>query len=140
MIIIVKNLSKNTHYNDIISLIEPVVKKRFFRKGGEIESVQMLIVRDKKNNKIEYHGLVRISPDKMAQQVIEHLNNFAFQGKTLEARQYLPRSWRNDRRQTPLHPNFVLVCQRKKNRRRPTLESKIVNPDLTGWFTHYFFN
>ena len=138
MIILVKNLSKNILYTDIISLVEPVIKKRFFRKGGVIESVQMLIVRDKKNNKMEYYGLVRVSPDNIGQQVIKHLNNCSFQGKTLQAHQYLPRSWRNDRRQTPLYPNFVLVCQRKKNRRRPALESKVVNPDLTGRFTHCF--
>lgn len=140
MIIFLRKLSKNTHYNDIVSFIEPMVKKRFFRKGGEIESIQMLIIYDRKNQHLEYHGLIRISPDEIAEQVLKKLNNSSFQGKTVQAHQYLPRSWHNDRRQMPLSPNFVLICQRKKDRRRPALESKIVNPDLTGLFTHCFFS
>jgi hypothetical protein len=135
MILFLRKISATTHYDDIASLIEPVLKGGLLsRRKGQIRNVQMLIIKDNARSTLEYHGLVTVEPDEIAEKVIEKLSKRLFQGRVIEVRPYIYRSWKNDPRTNKQPPNFVLICERKGDRRRRNLEKKIINHNAHGQF------
>lgn len=138
MIVFFKNLPEKTTYDDLVHFVEPALKGNFFKKKGEIERVQMLIIKDPKKENLEFHGLVRIEPDIVAERVIKKLNRKIFLGYPIEVREYFLRSGYNDRREYNLPPNHVLLGQRKNDRRRTYLEKIIVEANAEGQFKYIF--
>jgi hypothetical protein len=128
MIIILRKIPSETLYQDIIEFIEPALKGKWFNKGGYIEEVKILIIKDPDKETIEQHALVRISPDSCAKRVIKLLNRKPILEKRIAVREYQYRSWRNDPR-TSANKNLAEKLRRRRgSRRRPNLETIIKSP------------
>lgn len=138
MIVFLRNIPSTTRYDDIFRFVEPGLKGGLLRKSGRIERVQMLVIKDPKKESLEFHGLVRVEPDNVAMKMIAKLHRKPFLGRPIEVREYHHRSWHNDRRVYKLPQNYVLLCERKGDRRRANLEKQIVDHDLNGQFKYSF--
>lgn len=138
MIVFFRNVLASTRYDDIVDFVEPALKGGLLRKSGRIERVQMLIIKDPSRQKLEYHALVRVESDGIAGKAIKKLNKHPLLGRKVEVREYVQRRWQNDRREHPMPHNYVLPCERKKDRRRDDLEKVIVDHDSHGQFKYTF--
>jgi hypothetical protein len=124
MIVFLRRIPANTR--------EPVLKGGLLQKSGHIKNIKILIFKETQTKLLEYHCLVDIDPDAVANRVIKKLNRKAFKGKHITVREYFHRSWHNDPRVNMHELNEELVNKRQGDRRRPRLE---VIPDLSDKFT-----
>ena len=128
MVIILRKIPSETLYQDIVAFIEPALKGKWFNKGGYIEEVKILTIKDPDKETIEQHALVRISPDSCAKRVIKLLNRKPILEKRIAVREYQYRSWRNDPRTSANKKLAEQLRRRKGSRRRANLETTIRNP------------
>lgn len=98
MIIILKNIPADTGNKKIEDFIRPVIKGSLLSKSGRIESISNLVQKNIKTNKIEHHGLVRITPDSVAERAIKKLNRKRVNGRYINVHEYQIRLWQNDHR------------------------------------------
>jgi len=98
MIIFLRNIPAKTKHSDIISFIEPAMKKRWFQKRGEIINVRVIKLNDPRVEALEFHGVATIEPDQVGKQVIRALNRKRFLDKHIAVHQYHCRSWHNELR------------------------------------------
>jgi predicted lipoprotein len=98
MLIILKNIPTKTRKQDIANFIMPVVKGGWLRKGGQIKNISILAQKNMRTRIIQYHGLVDILPDEVAEKVIKKLHRKALIGKHIAVCEYRIRNVRNDRR------------------------------------------
>ncbi|WP_051906626.1 RNA recognition motif domain-containing protein [Methylomarinum vadi] len=107
-----------TKRHNIREFIEPSVKGGLFKKKGHIKRIEILVFKDVVLNKLEYHGLVNIEPDEVAERVIKKLNCKKFMGKHIAVREYRQRDWHNDRRLNNKKADIVNRDRRETDRRR----------------------
>ena len=101
MLIFLRQIPAHTRIHEITDFIEPALKKSFFNLFGEkghIEDIKIITLKDNDLNTIEHHGLVTIVPDSAAELVIKRLNRKPFKGRRIAVREYITRTWQNDRR------------------------------------------
>jgi len=98
MIIFLRNIPDITKRSDIISFVEPAIKKIWFRKKAEIVDIKVMQLRDPKTGESEFHGIVTIDPDKAGKTVIRALNRKKFLNKHIAVHEYHRRNWHNDPR------------------------------------------
>lgn len=122
MIVFIKNIPQETNRQDIIDLVMPVVMGGFFRLRGKISRVDILAIADNNTGLMEYHGLVHIVPDEVGHRVIRRLHGQYFKGKRVALREYVVRTWRNDRRDVSKPPVPVAVERRNGQVRRSNLK------------------
>ncbi len=122
MYVFFRNIPAHTTNSDLIEFIEPVLKRGWFRKKGIIEKVRIIHQKDHGVSSSEFHGLVTIQPDDVAEKVIKRLNRKRFLGKHIAVREYHRRVWHNDPRiKHNLHDPEILN-RRENDRRRKNLE------------------
>ena len=122
MIVFMKNIPDDTTRQEIIDFLMPVVKGGIFRTRGKITSIDILAIKDNNTNIMEYHGLAHIMPDQVGQRVIKKLHGQPFKGKRIALREYIERSWKNDRRDPTKPPVPVPVERRTGQVRRSNLK------------------
>jgi len=98
MIIFLRNIADKTKYSDIISFVEPAIKKIWFRRQAEIIDVKIMQLHDPQTGESEFHGIVTIEPDKAGQTAIRKLNRKKFLNKHIAVHEYHRRNWHNDPR------------------------------------------
>ncbi len=123
MIVFLRRIPANTRKRDIVDFITPVLKGGFLQKSGRIEDIKTLVYKDTRTKIMEYHCLVTIDSDAVANRVIKKLNRKAFKGKHISVREYFHRSWHNDPRINMHEMNEELTNKRQGDRRRPRLEA-----------------
>jgi len=101
MIVFLRNIPADTSRRDIVDFVSPALQGGLFRARGEIQSVSVLLIKDKAVNLMEYHAIVNIKPDAVALRAIKKLHGGVFKGKRIVVREYVVRSWKNDRRIVP---------------------------------------
>ena len=123
MLLFFRNIPANTRTSDFHKLIKPAMGNAVFSafNKGRIVNVKIVRLLDSNTKILEYHGLVRIEPDKVAQKVIKRLNRKSFKGVRINVREYRSRSWHNDRR-TKMSNTLKSASLRKKDRRRRDIE------------------
>jgi RNA recognition motif-containing protein len=126
MILFLRNLPEDTTRQEIIDFVMPAVRGGIFRTRGKIISIDILAIRDCGTELMEYHGLVHISPDDVGQRAIRKLHGQMFKGRRMTVREYIVRSWRNDRRDYSKPPQPVAVERRKGPIRRHGLKAQIM--------------
>ena len=134
MIIFLRNIPATTRINEISEFIEPVVKRslfKLFRESGFIDNIKILALKDNNLNLIEYHGLVTIYPHSVGERVIKLLNRQIFKGKHITVREYVKRSWHNDRRIIASDSSGNLENQSEKQKRIVTGTGPIEKMDAT---------
>ncbi len=127
MILILRRIAKNASNQEIIDFLEPALKGSFFKKTGQIESINRLILKDNRRETIEYHALVTIDSDTAAKRAIQKLHRKPFKNRLIIVREYFYRSWHNDPRVNMHQWNEELADKRKGSRRRRRLE--VVNEE-----------
>lgn len=134
MMIILKNIPANTGNQKIEDFIRPAVDGGFLTKSGHIESISIL----EKNNgtdKIEYHGLVKISPDSAVNRIINKLNGKRISGRRVIVSEYQHRSWQNDPRISQGQINYF-SDKRQVDRRQHYVEVQLkVERDISELFS-----
>ena len=90
-------------------------------KKARIVNAKIVTLLNTDTKTMEYHGLVTIEPDNVAQKVIRRLNRKPFKGARINIHEYRNRSWHNDpriRMSTTVKP----LNLRKRDRRRRNVE------------------
>lgn len=98
MIIFLRKIPASTKVNELYDFVLPTLKGGWFRKSGQIAHAQVLALRDKRTNAVEFHGLVFIEPDEIGLRTINRLKKRRFKGRLITIREYHQRSWHNDPR------------------------------------------
>lgn len=133
MIVFLRNIPGDTLRSEIVDFIQPALKGGFFKASGEIKKIELLALRDKDINLVEYHALVHIEPDAAALRVIKKLHGQRFRDKRITVREYYVRSWKNDRRSAPHQGVSYLKEKRKNSDRRRNLEvEEMVMPQYSS--------
>ncbi|MFI3184803.1 MAG: hypothetical protein QX198_02345 [Methylococcaceae bacterium] len=97
MMIILKNIPANTGNQKIEDFIRPAVNGGLLNKSARIENISIL-EKNTHADKIEYHGVVRITPDSAVKRIIKRLNGQRISGRRVSVTEYQTRSWHNDPR------------------------------------------
>lgn len=123
MLIFLRNIPANTSTEDIYKFIRPAMGNGLlsaFSKGRLVDAkiVKLLNI---DNNTKEFHGLVKVDPDHVAEKVIKRLNRKPFKGMRINVREYRNRSWHNDPR-LRMSSTMNSLNQRKRDRRRRNME------------------
>ncbi len=98
MIVLFKNIPKDSYHNDIVNIIQPVIKGGLFRAQGHINNIDIIALRESETEDLEFQALAHIEPEAAAIRVIKKLHGFFIQGHRIIVREYFLRSWRNDKR------------------------------------------
>lgn len=112
MKIFIPGVPESTTGGELKQLVSGVLEKRFhfpFTQRPSIQSCDVLQFRDG-DGSTEYHGLVSISPDEAGNWFLGHFKGLRLHGRTLSARQFMDRGYRNRR----IRP--------EDDRRRPNLK------------------
>ena len=90
-------------------------------KKGRIVNAKVVALLNTDTNTMEYHGLVSIEPDNVAQRVIRRLNRKPFRGARINIHEYRNRTWHNDPR-IGMIPAVKSLNLRRRDRRRRNVE------------------
>lgn len=123
MIVFLRRIPGKTKTSDIIAFIEPALKRGWFAKKGVIDKVKVLQLKDTGTKISEYHGLVTITPDAVAERVIKRLNRKLFLGKRIAVREFQRRDWHNDPRMNQEYMPLSNTNRRDGDRRRSYMEA-----------------
>ncbi len=125
MIIILMYIPANTGNQAIKDFIEPAIKGGLLRKSGEIEKISILALKNIITDKMEYHGLVTIMPDAVANRVIKKLSKKHLNGRRVVLREFQIRSWHNDPRISRKDLTQRIRNKRHSDRRHRCMEVKL---------------
>ena len=126
MQIILRNTLSNTSFNDISSFIRSSYDKgflSFLRPTGQIKEISIVSQKANSDNKLAYHSLVKLEPDIVAERTITLLNKTRFKGRRILLREFINRSWHNDRRKQALSGFDCEMDRRRTERRHNNLET-----------------
>jgi hypothetical protein len=118
MIIIVKHIQANTHKNELLEYVAPVLKRSFPFKSGRIVKTEILALRDRRTDQYEYHGLIVIEPERSGRIALIKLKGKRFNNKLVIVKEYRNRDWHNDRRVKHVHNSAEIIQKRIGDRRR----------------------
>jgi hypothetical protein len=136
MIIILLNISASTENQDIEDFIRPAIKGGLLRKSGHIEKISILALKDTRTYRIDYHGLITITPDPVAIRAIKKLNKKLINGRRVLVREFRIRLWHNDPRINRRDQIQEFNNRRQGDRRLRHVEIKLkYEKDLSGLFS-----
>ncbi|MCQ8104134.1 DUF3240 domain-containing protein [Methylomonas sp. SURF-2] len=124
MNIFLRRIPANTQHVEISEFISPVLKSGFLKKAGQILNIEILALRDKRHDTIEYHGLVTLDSEWSVKRAVNGLKNRRLNGRYVLVRPYHHRSWDNDPRQqqAPVDDTMYLEKRHGDRRRGKNLE------------------
>ena len=125
MQILIRDIPKDTHPNELYQFIAPSLDEGIFgsfRTSGELINTNVFAQKDSDFNIVNHHGLVTIEPDKAAKRSIKRLHKTPFKGRFTIIREFVHRSWQNDRRCHHQSNIRHLNSRRKADRRQHLLE------------------
>ncbi len=111
MILFIRNIPRDTRSSDLSDFVAPALTRLLFRSGSIIK-VEILVLRDKRTQELQYHGLVHLDSEKTGKMVIKKLRGKPFKNKSVIVREYIHRSWHNDRRN---HENVFTGIERRRS-------------------------
>jgi hypothetical protein len=128
MLVFFKRLPAGTRKNEIENFIAKAVKGGLFSKSGQVGNISIIERRNPQLNMTDYHGIVSIEPDIVAERVIKKLNRKLFKGKYIEIRRYYLRRGTNDPRKKLNAGKFS--DSRRKMERRQEVNSESTSPNF----------
>ena len=137
----IQNIPEDTHANEIRNFIGLALKPGLFFRIGKIEKVEILIIRDKRTNSLEYHGLAHIDA-KLANlpAILEILRTKRLKRKIVAVRQFRQRFRGNDKRRPDSQSPLNFAEKRIGERRRlDNIEILLNIPNAITW-NHDFGN
>lgn len=118
MNIFLRRIPASTQHTDILEFLLPILKGGLFNKGGQILNIEILALRDKRSDTIEYHGLVKLDSELSVKRALKGLKNRRLNGRYVQARPYYHRSWDNDPRQQQAHIDTIGFIEKRHGERR----------------------
>jgi hypothetical protein len=132
MIIFFSRIPAETEHADIIEFIGPAIKGGIFKKTGLIKDINIMILKDILLDKLEYHALITIEPDEVAERISLKLNRKPINGKHIAVRGFVSRGWRTDLRinTQQINTNFKnrRIGDRRRGYRMKVIEDIIASP------------
>lgn len=98
MIVFFKNIPNDTLHSELKAFIRPTVKGGLLESKGKITKIDVIGLKDKATDLIEFHALINIEPENVALRVIKKMNGQHFKNQKMTVKQYVLRNWRNDKR------------------------------------------
>ncbi len=95
MILFFKDIPVNSRPNELYKLIASAGSEA---DSGEVLKAEVMVIRDKFTNALEYHGLAMLDSEQSCLRAIERLNGTAFNGREVVVRPYNFRDDLNERR------------------------------------------
>jgi hypothetical protein len=129
MIVLFRNIPADSYHNDIIAFTQPAIKGGLFRVHGDISRVDIIALKEKGSEVLEFQALARIEPDAAADRVIKKLHGLSIRGHRIAIRQYYVRNWKNDKRSEVKVEDWQLQEKRANDRRRQLKVYKIALPE-----------
>ena len=120
MILIIPRISSSTTIADIQGFLKPGLRTIWPWKEHKVDGVRIKIYRDTKTGTLDYHALIFVQDDSLANKLIHRLNKKKLLHDHVIVREYFIRCWQNDRR-LGLKSN-AKVERRVSDRRRTTLK------------------
>jgi hypothetical protein len=117
----IRKIPANTTLAELRDFIDSGVSwMERFRWGQRYRIIEakILTIIDRSTREIEFHGLVTIEPDSLADQIIKRLHIKRFKGRRVAVRRYYKRSPLNDRRRDQDEPFASLQSSDKRCRDR----------------------
>lgn len=132
MILIIPRVSASCTYDDIKRFINPGLKTGVwpFEKVHKPNNIKIIIYKDTRTETVEYHALIYITNEKIAEKVIKKCNRKILNNKHVAVREYQVRSIKNDRRVYPLSKIDDIKGKRKGDRRRGKYLEEITNASI----------
>jgi hypothetical protein len=134
MLIFFRNVPTNTRTVDFYTFIRPVMGNGFLPafKKGHIINAKIVTLLNTDTKITEYHGLVRIEPDNVAQKVIRKLKRKPFKGARINIHEYRNRTWHNDPRIRMSTDKSLNLRKRDRRRRNMEVVDDIVNLNFSS--------
>ncbi len=104
MLVFFRRIPSGTRKSEIERFIANALKGGLFSKRGEMTHISFIERRNPSVNTLDYHAVVTIEPDSVAERVIKKMNRKVFKGKYIEVRRYYIRNPAND----PRNKNNIL--------------------------------
>ena len=126
MIILIPDLGEETSperlYGFVASCMKNIWLLPVFRRKGRLEKCEILRIKDRDSNRVQYQGLAYVNDDMTGEALIKQLNNCHLTGNSLKTRVYHSRSAIKDRRVNLADSdNIAIVNRRRTDRRRSNL-------------------
>lgn len=135
MIIFIRGISELTKKEELWDFVSPALVNKLRFINGKVIKTEILILQNRKTKLVEFHGLVTVNSEKAGRLAIKKLNGSLFKGKRVIAREYVVRSWKNDRRQNHADKVDSLLLRTGKrlcDRRRDLKQVKDVSDMFTA--------
>jgi hypothetical protein len=131
MIVLFRNIPKDTYYNDIETMVQPVIKGGLLSQKGNLSRIEILALQESDNKPLEFQAIAHIEPEAAAMRVIKKLHGMYVKGCRIMVREYFIRSWRNDKRNQEGDAVSPLLIERRTTpcRRRKLKIFKIALPE-----------
>lgn len=136
MIILIPDLSENITPERLYELVASCMKSVWilpiFRRKGQVEKCEILRIKDRDSNQVEYQGLVYVSDEMTGNSLIKQLNGCQLAGICLNCRVYHIRSPRKERRVNLSDSNDIAIINRRKTDRRRSnlLIERVISPPV----------
>jgi hypothetical protein len=121
MILFFKEIPDDTLHSELKAFIQPVIKGGLLGTKGKVTKIDIIALKDKVTNVIEFHALINIEPETAALRVIQKLNGQRFKDRKIKVKQYVLRNWRNDKRSD----ESEAILLRSENRKNPHRRRKL---------------
>lgn len=134
MIIFIRGVSELTQKKELWDFVSPALVSRMRLLNGKVIKTEILILQNKRTKLVEFHGLVYVNSEKAGNLAIKKLNGSIFKGKRAIVREYVVRSWKNDKRLNhadKVDPMLLGTGRRFGDRRRDLEQIK----DMSDMFT-----
>ena len=134
MIILIPDLGENISPERLYELVASCLKNIWllpiFQRKGHLEKCEILRIKDRDNNRVQYQGLAYISDDITGKALIKQLNSCQIDEKYINCRVYHSRSNIKERRVNLADSNDIaIVNRRRRDRRRDNLLiERVVSP------------
>jgi len=104
-----------------------------FAATGNLDECEIIRVKDLEKGTVEYHGIVDVTPSKIAWELISRLNGALFMGRAVQVRKWFNRTGSSDRR-LPLAAGAQHGYERRKyrDRRRDVEVSNLTGMKVTA--------
>ena len=134
MIILIPDLGENISperlYELVASCLKGIWLLPIFQRKGHLEKCEILRIKDRDNNKVQYQGLAYVSDDMTGKALIKQLNSCRINEKQLNSRIYHSRSTIKERRVNLSDSNNIAIVNRRRTDRRRDnlLIERVVSP------------
>lgn len=136
-----RNIPPNTTINELAHFINIHLNRGFmglFGERGSLKQIEILEQIDELDKFVRYHGIASIENEKCAERMMKRLRKALFKGKRISVREFVIRTWHNDRRDQATYNSKLSNDRRKKDRRKYRLEK--VNQAQTGFTSDTIFS